>query len=473
MIATIPRPRIESRDQPTIWGLKPTQIHDRFWAARGVQVVRQGDPSEISEAAELFLLLPPGSLVLFRLGPLVNTLSWLKPKLLLLRLRDGWGEAYREIVVADSKQRLVRFQRVYGAARRQARLALTPDPRLARQWQSAADLRAGWRRVRTEVSPARRTTSWVTGRVYDEGDSSEVMHLVNDLIESWHRPDSTVRGLERVNGRVWISTRATVNPEARFRGPVWVGAGRRVDREASVVGPAVLWDEPGSRPPLDTVDWKEIQPTAAFEKPPRPRRTASPGYTGKRLFDLLFAVFGLLLTLPLYPLIILAIWLEDGRPFFFAHRRETLGGKAFPCFKFRSMRKDAEKLKAELRQKNQVDGPQFFIRQDPRLTRVGRFLRASKLDEIPQFLNVLRGDMSVVGPRPSPFEENQYCPAWREARLSVRPGITGLWQVKRSRSRGLDFQEWIRYDIEYVEKASLGLDLWILLKTIGATVRGR
>jgi lipopolysaccharide/colanic/teichoic acid biosynthesis glycosyltransferase len=162
----------------------------------------------------------------------------------------------------------------------------------------------------------------------------------------------------------------------------------------------------------------------------------------------------------------LAIALEDGRPFFFVHRRETMGGGRFPCVKFRSMRKDAEQRKRELSDRNQADGPQFFIEDDPRLTRVGRVLRKYHLDELPQFFNVLAGHMSVVGPRPSPFAENQYCPPWREARLSVRPGITGLWQINRTRRAGADFQEWIKYDIAYVENRSF----WLDLKIIGQTV---
>ncbi len=132
------------------------------------------------------------------------------------------------------------------------------------------------------------------------------------------------------------------------------------------------------------------------------------------------------------------------------------------------MRKDAEKMKAQLKARNQADGPQFFIEDDPRLTRVGKVLRKYNLDELPQFFNVLAGHMSIVGPRPSPHNENQFCPAWREARLSVRPGITGLWQVKRTRRRGSDFQEWIKYDIEYVETRSWWLDLYIIYKTVSA-----
>ena len=180
----------------------------------------------------------------------------------------------------------------------------------------------------------------------------------------------------------------------------------------------------------------------------------------------------LILTFPIWLATIVAIWLEDGRPIFFSHRRETVGGREFPCLKFRSMRKDADAMKEKLAQANQADGPQFYMQNDPRLTRVGRIIRRLNIDELPQFINVLFGDMSVVGPRPSPRSENQFCPAWREARLSVRPGVTGLWQVERTRRRGADFQEWIRYDIEYVENASWWLDLRIMCATVAILFRG-
>ena len=130
------------------------------------------------------------------------------------------------------------------------------------------------------------------------------------------------------------------------------------------------------------------------------------------------------------------------------------------------MRRDAEAMVEQLRALNQADGPQVFIEDDPRVTRVGRFLRASQLDELPQLFNVLLGQMSLVGPRPSPDRENQICPAWREMRLSVRPGITGLWQVRRTREDGLDFQEWVRFDLEYIRKASFLLDCRIIFETI-------
>ena len=168
---------------------------------------------------------------------------------------------------------------------------------------------------------------------------------------------------------------------------------------------------------------------------------------------------------PVFIAVGLIVALDDGLPLFFGHTRQKRGGAAFRCWKFRTMRRDAEALVADLQSRNKADGPQVFIENDPRVTRVGRFLRKFQLDELPQFWNVLVGDMSVVGPRPSPDNENQFCPAWREMRLSVRPGITGLWQVERTRAPGEDFQEWIKYDLEYVRTASFMLDIRICLKT--------
>jgi lipopolysaccharide/colanic/teichoic acid biosynthesis glycosyltransferase len=187
----------------------------------------------------------------------------------------------------------------------------------------------------------------------------------------------------------------------------------------------------------------------------------------KRIFDIAFAAFALLATLPICLVVALLIKIYDRGPIFFAHKREGLHGKQFGCIKFRTMVRNAHSLQAQMRDKNNVDGPQFKIAYDPRITPIGHFLRKTNIDELPQFLNVLAGQMSVVGPRPSPFNENQLCPPWREARLSVKPGITGLWQVSRSRMRGAaDFQEWIMYDTQYVERRSLGLDIKILLLTI-------
>jgi lipopolysaccharide/colanic/teichoic acid biosynthesis glycosyltransferase len=310
------------------------------------------------------------------------------------------------------------------------------------------------------------------GRVFDASRDEEVMGYLECLMQVWRRPDSTVARAVPARAGLWADRDAELPAEVRVVGQVWVGAGRALPQAQLVVGPAILWDEPEAEPPSGSVAWEDLEPLAPDGGLAPPRRFQGVRRAGKRLFDIMFSLVVLALTLPLYPFIALAIVLEDGWPVFFAHRRETLGGREFNCLKFRSMRRDAEKIKLDLQAENVSDGPQFFVRNDPRSTRVGAFLRRTQLDELPQFLNALVGHMSVVGPRPSPRSENQYCPAWREARLSVRPGLTGLWQVRRTRAEGLDFQEWIRYDLEYVERMSWHLDLWIIWKTVGILLRG-
>jgi lipopolysaccharide/colanic/teichoic acid biosynthesis glycosyltransferase len=130
------------------------------------------------------------------------------------------------------------------------------------------------------------------------------------------------------------------------------------------------------------------------------------------------------------------------------------------------MSADAHRRQRELYEQNELDGPQFKLGHDPRITRIGRLLRGTNLDEIPQLFNVLVADMNLVGPRPSPFRENQICVPWRRARLSVQPGITGLWQICRDRKSGADFHQWIFYDLTYVRNRSFWLDVKILLATV-------
>jgi len=191
----------------------------------------------------------------------------------------------------------------------------------------------------------------------------------------------------------------------------------------------------------------------------------------KRIADFFTAIVVLILFAPIMPFIALAIKFNSPGPVFFRDKRQGLHGKEFHCLKFRSMTVGADKLQDKLRAVSQVDGPQFKMSNDPRLSAVGKFLRDTNIDEIPQFINVLLGQMSVVGPRPSPESENTLCPFWRDVRLSVRPGITGLWQVCRTRQSMRDFQEWIHYDTKYVKELSLRLDLWICWKTIKELVR--
>ena len=185
----------------------------------------------------------------------------------------------------------------------------------------------------------------------------------------------------------------------------------------------------------------------------------------KRIADIVFALIVLTLFVPLFPFIAIAIKLTSPGPVFYGHKRQGLHGKEFHCLKFRTMITGANEIQQKLRHVSQVDGPQFKMEDDPRINFVGRFLRETYIDEIPQFLNVLFGQMSVVGPRPSPESENTLCPSWRDARLSVRPGITGLWQLYRTREPMKDFQEWIYYDTEYVKKLSVKMDFKVCLKT--------
>jgi lipopolysaccharide/colanic/teichoic acid biosynthesis glycosyltransferase len=474
MISTLPTHGIRASAHPTVWGLDPTQLHDHFWAARGVQVVRLGESAaEGLDGAELFLLTDPRTLVIFRLRPLVELLSWVKPDVLFLRLKNNRESGFKELVVTDEGDRFMRFRRDYGGVdTRLARVAITRDPRIVRFWQGATDTRAAWRQLRQETRRARRETMTLSGRAYDRATDGEVSQFVRDLVHLWKHPDATIPGLKKLSPGVWAYRDAFVDAATKCVGPIWIGAGRYLDGGRSVLGPAALWDDPAARPLPQSPRWDQIEPAEQLARTARPRKRSSLHEKTKRAFDVVFAVVALLVTLPVYPLVMLAIWLEDGRPFFFGHLRETRGGREFPCYKFRSMRKDAEQIKAQLEAANQADGPQFFIKDDPRLTRVGRFIRKCNIDELPQFWNVLLGDMSIVGPRPSPRKENQFCPPWREARLSVRPGITGLWQVKRTRRAGYDFQEWIKYDIEYVERSNWWTDLYVIVKTFGLFVRG-
>jgi lipopolysaccharide/colanic/teichoic acid biosynthesis glycosyltransferase len=164
----------------------------------------------------------------------------------------------------------------------------------------------------------------------------------------------------------------------------------------------------------------------------------------------------------------IAVKLDSDGPVFFKQNRVGLNGRIFSMYKFRSMFKDAEQRKRELQNLNQMTGPVFKIKNDPRVTRVGRVIRKLSIDELPQLLNVLNGDMSLVGIRPPlPEEVHNYEP-WQRRRLSMKPGITCLWQIN-GRNK-VDFKEWIKMDLDYIDNWSLKLDLKILLRTIPAVL---
>ena len=191
----------------------------------------------------------------------------------------------------------------------------------------------------------------------------------------------------------------------------------------------------------------------------------------KRSIDIAGATFGLVLTGPFVIAAIAAIKLSDGGPAFFCQTREGRFGRPFTIYKLRTMIVDAEKSQAALRSASHRDGPAFKISRDPRVTRVGRLLRATCLDELPQLINVLKGDMSLVGPRPLPWHESRACERWHRRRLDVRPGLTCTWQVDKAKAE--TFDDWMRMDLQYIDQIGLMQDLRLIARTVVVPVTGR
>ncbi len=191
----------------------------------------------------------------------------------------------------------------------------------------------------------------------------------------------------------------------------------------------------------------------------------------KRLLDLSLAAMGLLVLMPILIPVAILIKITSAGPIFFKQKRVTLNGRVFNLYKFRTMVTDAEAQLEKLRQHNEMGGPAFKMQNDPRITAIGKWLRKFSIDEFPQFFNVLKGDMSLIGPRPPiPSEVNQYEP-WHRRRLSMLPGISGLWQVS-GRNKISDFDSWMKLDLTYIDTWSLWLDLKIFFKTIPVVVFG-
>lgn len=319
-------------------------------------------------------------------------------------------------------------------------------------------------------------------------------------------------GYQRRQQGVLVGADVKVHPSARLIGPLVIQDGVRIDERVTIIGPAVIGVNTHIRREAtvaqavvargtdvkvgatirhrvasgtcDTLRSCSVYADEAATAIQRIDRQLNPAHNrgqvshdflagrraalfAKRAFDILSSSAAILILSPLMILVAVLLKLGSRGPIFFVHCREQRGGQEFRCLKFRTMVPDAHERQRELYESSEVDGPQFKITNDPRVTPFGRFLRATNIDELPQLFNVLLGHMSVIGPRPSPFRENQICVPWRRARLSVRPGITGLWQVCRSddRSQG-DFHEWIYYDITYVRNFSSWLDIKILLATV-------
>ena len=191
----------------------------------------------------------------------------------------------------------------------------------------------------------------------------------------------------------------------------------------------------------------------------------------KRSIDVIGATTGLIVGSPIMLLCSISVKLSSRGPVLYAQQRTGYLGKTFTIYKFRSMVDGAHELQDELRERNERDGPAFKIAKDPRVTAIGRFLRATGLDELPQLFNVLKGDMALVGPRPLPVQEAQQCLPWQDRRTEAKPGLTCFWQI--TKSRRMSFAEWMRLDLRYVSRVSWMLDVRLIVRTIAAVFLGR
>lgn len=331
----------------------------------------------------------------------------------------------------------------------------------------------------------------------------------------------TVHEQARLRGNILLGNNCTIDRDATLVGPVVCGDNCHIEAGATVIGPVSIGNDCriGAATTIQhsvlgngitlgaesSIDYCLLGPKQCFDvgtqlanvttlygllddatpandglapRTPSLRRLGRLGYAPlprhyeivKRLFDTVFALSLLLVTSPAWLVIAALIYLDNRGPVIFTQRRCGVGGKEFAMYKFRTMVVNADRIQQELRNHNDVDGPVFKLKHDPRVTRIGAILRKTSLDELPQLINVLRGQMSIVGPRPLVMGEMRYNPRWRDLRLTVKPGITGLWQVEGR--CGSHFHNWVYFDTQYIRNRSLGLDMKILLKTTLIALKG-
>lgn len=428
------------------------------------------------------------------------------------------SQGTRERVQCDETGRVRRIQRYYDGVTRPASAEVTIPQAMIPNWAAEGLTSLPLPAVRTQLMQ-RGVLSRdlpIHAAVADLADERGMLELHEEaVVEKVSGP--LPRGYSRLSRGVLVGRGALIHSTARLIPPVIVQDGVLIDQGATVIGPTVVGS--GSTLCGDSVvaqaivgigttvssgltvrhrvasgalassaqaessaeEFSHIEDVTGEETAGEQwshagmrdvTRDRATFLLVKRMVDVAAAAAGLVLCLPIMLIAALLIKLGSRGSVFFGHQREGRDGKVFRCWKFRTMYSDAHQKQRDLYQENLVDGPQFKMANDPRVTFIGRFLRATNVDELPQLINVLFGDMSLVGPRPSPFRENQICIPWRRARLSVRPGITGLWQVcRRSRSSG-DFQQWIAYDILYVRNMCMSLDVKIILATL-LTLGGR
>lgn len=433
-------------------------------------------------------------------APLFGSLGDMPPMVRNLVALESNTGGTRERVELDANGRVRRVQRYYdsvtSALTAGMAASLVPVASLGNSlsptFNSLVDLR---RELALSGAPARDVP--IRSAVLDLAEERMLLRLNELAARKWAQgrtegdsptpkipSTSEIAASARLVGHVVVQEGVVVEAEATIVGPAVIGAGSRIGRGAIVVQSVVAAGSivpagaivrqrlfgkgtgavEGSRiGPADTAGDAMTNAIPALEEEKRPRRIYP---TIKAVGESIIASVALVVLSPLFALIAAIIKLESSGPILYGDPREAKDGKHFRCFKFRTMFVGADAVQRELMGVNQLDGPQFKMDHDPRVTRIGRWLRAVSLDELPQLINVARGQMSLVGPRPSPFRENQTCVPWREARLSVRPGITGLWQVCRHERQSGDFHQWIYYDMLYVLHQSFWVDVKILFATV-------
>ncbi|HAG50823.1 MAG TPA: hypothetical protein DCL42_05745 [Deltaproteobacteria bacterium] len=330
---------------------------------------------------------------------------------------------------------------------------------------------------------------------------------------------SSRENMSEIAEGVWAGSNLSISPDAYILGPTIIGNNCRIGANAQIIGPTVIGDNCviGKMAKLrESILWNDVKVGEDSNirycvaghglilagdllsnkvlidrlKPedinliPRKYKIDSVAEQGalhigsarhlifsglKRFMDIMVSTAMFILLSPLLLITALAIKMDSDGSVIFKQQRCGRGGKDFEMLKFRTMVNNAEGMQHILSAKKDVDGPMFKLQNDPRVTRVGSVLRKTSLDELPQLMNVLKGEMSLVGPRPLAMNEMKFSPSWRGIRLKVKPGITGLWQVQ-GRSEA-SFHDWIRYDVYYVKNQSLWLDIKILLRTIAVVFR--
>jgi lipopolysaccharide/colanic/teichoic acid biosynthesis glycosyltransferase len=269
-------------------------------------------------------------------------------------------------------------------------------------------------------------------------------------------------------GAGWVDELTVEAPESAAQLEQIVAAGRKTGRKIRILAPDGKLQLPAAVHQERWVHQLRDGQSAWILQPPQPNRWA---LMIKRLLDIALSSVLLILLSPVMIAIAIAVKLSSPGPILYPWRVLSRNGRPFTGYKFRTMVRDADSMIPRLREQNEMVGPVFKMKKDPRITRVGRFLRKYSLDELPQLWSVLKGDMSLVGPRPMFRHEYQDFELWQMRKLSVKPGITCLWQVK-GRNAIRDFKEWALLDLYYVDAWSLWLDVKILGATVLAVARG-